>query len=184
MTRIEAETIVAPHVFQMFPGQAVTHLEAKSLLGDERFARLLADPIRRWGPTKTTVYPWNVVDYVHQPDLRKDSRMPDVIQCPECKGEKKRIGVFPVYADHVPSSERELAIEFDCDRCNGTGSVQAAMLDWIGQGKSLREARRHAGIGLRKFCVSHGIDPLVRCNRERGVIDPSSEDVPFDWNTP
>jgi hypothetical protein len=34
------------------------------LLGENRFNELTNDKIRCLGPTKDTVYPWNVVDYL------------------------------------------------------------------------------------------------------------------------
>ena len=49
----------------------VEHEQAMKLLGEERFERLLNDPIRRLGPEEKTVYPWNVVDYLMQPNLGK-----------------------------------------------------------------------------------------------------------------
>lgn len=71
MSRQEAEAIVSAHVVQTFPGQFVTLLEAEKLLGPERFKTLMADPVRRWGIGPLTVYPWNVVDYVQVPYLRR-----------------------------------------------------------------------------------------------------------------
>ena len=44
--------------------QAVDKLDALRLLGEERLAELLADKIRCLGPTKDTIYPWNVIDYL------------------------------------------------------------------------------------------------------------------------
>jgi hypothetical protein len=72
MTRDEAKELVAPFIVYQGEYQSVQLKDAKSLLGDERFERLLHDPIRRLGPAIGTVYPWNVVDYLAQPDLRKE----------------------------------------------------------------------------------------------------------------
>lgn len=42
----------------------VSYTNCTFLLGRLRFEALLADPIRRYGPTPDTVYSWNVVDYL------------------------------------------------------------------------------------------------------------------------
>lgn len=63
MTREEATAIVAKHEFRIDQYRAVSHASCVELLG-ETFAVLLRDPIRKLGPTKDTVYPWNVIDYL------------------------------------------------------------------------------------------------------------------------
>lgn len=182
MDRSEAMAIVEPRTFQMFPGKAVTHMEARSLLGEARFRRLANDPIRRLGPTPTTVYHWNVADYVQFPDLRKDKDVTEaLIQCPSCGGEGKLLGMFPVYRDSVPQSERKPVVEMDCDRCRGAGKVPQLMAQWVKDGKQLRQSRLDAGFGLREFCETNGINPVVRSNRERGIIDPQTPDEPYQW---
>jgi hypothetical protein len=43
---------------------AITHDDAKSILGELLFERMLADKVKGIGPTPDTVYPWNVRDYL------------------------------------------------------------------------------------------------------------------------
>jgi hypothetical protein len=50
---------------------AVGFSECLELLGPERFLMLRSDPIRRLGPEKETVYPWNLVDYMSCENPRK-----------------------------------------------------------------------------------------------------------------
>jgi hypothetical protein len=69
MERIEAEAVVATHIVMVEQYQAVPRSVAEELLGVERYGRLLRDKVRNLGPTADTVYPWNVVDYIHVPDL-------------------------------------------------------------------------------------------------------------------
>ena len=69
LTREQATAVVAPHVIMVKQYQAVPKTVAFQILGDERYLRLMADKIRNLGPNEETVYPWNVVDYVHVPDL-------------------------------------------------------------------------------------------------------------------
>lgn len=74
MTRTEANEIVAPFVYITGPRgmyRAVSKADALALLGEDRYARLLADPIRGLGPSDDAIYAWNVTDYVQHEDLRK-----------------------------------------------------------------------------------------------------------------
>jgi hypothetical protein len=80
MTREEAEVLVAPYIIKIQqphnpdvepypPFSAVSHLNARDLLGDV-FDDLLCDKIRCLGPMNGFVYPWNVVDYLYDPCLK------------------------------------------------------------------------------------------------------------------
>lgn len=64
MDRAEAQKIVDTYVFKVEQYRAVSHMDALKLLGENRFGRLMDDAIRGVGPTKDTIYPWNVVDYM------------------------------------------------------------------------------------------------------------------------
>jgi hypothetical protein len=63
-TRAEFYEAVSIYSTQIRGYAAVRHADAKALLGDEWFAKLMADKIRRLGPTDNSVYPWNVTDYL------------------------------------------------------------------------------------------------------------------------
>ena len=64
MNRSDAERIAAPFVQQINQYQAIPYDSVKQLLGEETFATLLADKVRGCGPTRDTIYPWNVIDYL------------------------------------------------------------------------------------------------------------------------
>ena len=64
MDRKEAEALVAGVTIRIGNFSAVLDDEARRILGDETFAKLKADPVRRHGPNAFSVYPWNVVDYL------------------------------------------------------------------------------------------------------------------------
>jgi hypothetical protein len=182
--RAAAESQVAGSVVMIGQYQAVAHCDARELLGDERYARLLKDPLRKGGPQAGYVYPWNVADFIQFPDLGAKPVDGSTIVCPSCNGEKTRMGMFPKYADHVPQEDRKPFVFFPCDRCGATGSVPAVMVEWIAAGEKLVKQRRESGMGLREFCVANRLDVLVRSRRERGCIDPATPDKPFDWEAP
>lgn len=68
--RAIAEAGVAPHIRVINGFQCVTSNDVFSLLGADRYARLISDPIRGRGPTTDSIYPWNVADYMQFPNLR------------------------------------------------------------------------------------------------------------------
>ncbi len=76
MDRAEAVRVVDEYVRQFQQYKYVPWHIAVELLGNARAQRLLRDPIRRLGPAKDTVYPWNVVDYLQQPELRAEFDLP------------------------------------------------------------------------------------------------------------
>jgi len=63
LTRDQANLIVEGHTFMHEQYQAVSYDSCRQIIGD-RIDLLLSDPIRCKGPTKETVYPWNLVDYM------------------------------------------------------------------------------------------------------------------------
>jgi len=71
MIREEAEALVAPYIISVQQYQAVSHADAKLLLGDTWFDKIMADPIRRLGPTSDTIYPWNVADALQLQDVEE-----------------------------------------------------------------------------------------------------------------
>jgi hypothetical protein len=65
MNRQEAELLVAPHIFNVEQYQSVSRNDVLEMLGEELYGnKLLRDPIRNLGPTRETIYPWNVIDYL------------------------------------------------------------------------------------------------------------------------
>lgn len=69
MARAEAEYEIMGHV-QIQDGEAVlSHGDARRLLGEERFARMMADPIRNLPRGGEWIYFWNVLDYAGWPVL-------------------------------------------------------------------------------------------------------------------
>lgn len=69
MTREEASTLLG-HLRTRVEGryEAIDTGNALRVLGEERFARLCADPIRKHGPGAGYIYFWNVLDYLGWPD--------------------------------------------------------------------------------------------------------------------
>lgn len=63
-----------------------------------------------------------------------------LIQCPDCEG-GKIVGMSPRYVEGVTGPP---AIVLDCDRCNGTGQIPAAMMEWIEIGNQCRILREIA----------------------------------------
>ena len=63
-SRSEAEKIVSAFTFKVNQYCAVSINDCFLLLGEKKTHALLSDPIRKLGPSSTTVYPWNVVDYL------------------------------------------------------------------------------------------------------------------------
>lgn len=63
IARDNAEKLVAGYMVKVEQYAAVGIDDVRLLLGAAA-DRLLRDPIRRCGPTRHTVYPWNVVDYL------------------------------------------------------------------------------------------------------------------------
>jgi hypothetical protein len=64
MNRPEAQTIVDGVTFQVNQFAAVSVEDARRLLGEKHFDRLVADRVRGLGPESSAFYPWNVVDYL------------------------------------------------------------------------------------------------------------------------
>lgn len=70
MTREQAQSIVDLHVTLIDQRhKAISRSVAFELLGQLRFERLSRDRVRCAGPVAGTFYPWNVVDYLVNPEL-------------------------------------------------------------------------------------------------------------------
>lgn len=70
ISRAEADGRILPYVrlYTEHKFKGITHEAAKVLLGEARFAAMMADRIRSLGPVSGVVYPWNVVDYLSTND--------------------------------------------------------------------------------------------------------------------
>ena len=101
------------------------------------------------------------------------------MKCPLCKGEKEICGIFPVYAEDVPTEDRKMTVTIPCYRCNATGKVSIKMLKWIRDGKKLKEKRRALKLTVRmaykqiegdfeECCIA----PSTLMDMELGVIKP------------
>jgi len=95
------------------------------------------------------------------------------MQCPTCKGEKKVIGLFPVWAEDVPEEERKAFIELTCYRCKGRGEVPEEMTEWMKEGKKLRNKRIEKRILLRNAAKRLGIDVTEISEQETGTKKPN-----------
>jgi len=94
------------------------------------------------------------------------------MECPECKGKGKMLGLFPIWEANVPKEDRKPYIEMECSRCCGRGVVPEAMVEWMEDGKTLREKRTSKRMTLRKASDVLSIDASYLCNMEAGIIEP------------
>jgi len=89
------------------------------------------------------------------------------ITCPECNGEKIIRVAFP----HTPNN-----CTAPCTRCNETGKVLEEMLEWIENGKILKNKRRAKRVTFRsaaKILSDGDLDFVIKLsNMERGVVKP------------
>jgi len=92
------------------------------------------------------------------------------ITCPTCNGDKVIIGMFPVYAEHVPQADRKAAIEMICPTCKGVGAISSEHVDRIAAGERLREKRKAAILGLRHAAQMIGILPSDLSYAEQGAV--------------
>lgn len=102
--------------------------------------------------------------------------------CPDCKGKKKIIGIFPVWADYVHQEKRKPYVELDCPRCKATGKVSDETPKWMKQGKIIKNRRLKTKLVLRKAARQIGIDLLMLSEMERGVIKPDLS-ITYDIET-
>ena len=96
------------------------------------------------------------------------------ITCPQCKGEKEVVGIFPVYAEDVPKEKRKPVVKMPCPRCHGSGDVPEEMLEWMKKGKELKQERLDRGVGLRKEAERLGVKSSELSAVEQGRVDPDA----------
>lgn len=86
------------------------------------------------------------------------------------------IGIFPIYAEEVPQSERKPVVSIPCDLCNETGEVDAGFSDRRTRGEFCRKLRLRTGLSLREFCHKFELNITDYANFERGK-EVSTEDA-------
>lgn len=94
------------------------------------------------------------------------------MQCPLCKGKKKILGLFPVWAEDVPKEKRKPYVEVTCHQCEGNGEVPDEMTEWIKEGKKLKDKRIEKRLTLRKAAKKLGIDGSELSYQETGRKKP------------
>ena len=67
MTRNEAEAKIKPLIQIVDGGAVLSHSDARRLIGDERFGRMMRDPVRNLPRGGEWIYFWNVLDYAGWP---------------------------------------------------------------------------------------------------------------------
>jgi len=70
MLRNLAQILVNHVTIPISQYKAVESADCWDLLGTEVTLRIATDAIRKAGPTRDTFYPWNVVDYLVDPEVR------------------------------------------------------------------------------------------------------------------
>jgi len=90
------------------------------------------------------------------------------MECPDCSGDGKVIGLFAIRTDGGCDPCRE----FPCFRCGGSGSVPDETTVWMTTGKAMREDRKSRRNTLRKEAEERGMRPSVLSDMERGRVEP------------
>lgn len=75
MNRDKAEEYTKEVTIDINGFKAVLKSDAMKLLACERYRLLLLDPIKRIGPSKDSIYPWNVIDYLSLPQSVVDAKI-------------------------------------------------------------------------------------------------------------
>lgn len=102
-------------------------------------------------------------------DFAPTDCQPAEVRCHDCC-EGKRTGMFPKYA---VDETGPMIVAISCDRCNGTGMIPEAMLQWIDIGQQCRFLRETEDLGLREAAVAYWIRPSTLSRIERGMTDPT-----------
>lgn len=88
--------------------------------------------------------------------------------CPECKGEKEVIGLFPIWSNDVPCEHRKPVISLPCSYCGRSGQVPLDKLKWRKLGGRLRNFRMRHKVSIREAASLLGIDPIKLFDYESG----------------
>lgn len=92
------------------------------------------------------------------------------MKCPDCKGDGKILGVFPIYHSAVHQSKRKPMVEMVCGRCGGKGQMPDFMAGWLDRGQAMKSVRVAEGRTLRQEAERLGIDPIQLSQMERGFF--------------
>lgn len=98
----------------------------------------------------------------------QSSELAALLTCPACGGEKKVLGFFPVYEDHVPEEDRRPVIELNCPTCDGLGEITREQLTAMAAGQALKKARLDRDLGLRECAEKFDVMPIEWSYTENG----------------
>lgn len=90
------------------------------------------------------------------------------MECPDCNGDGKVVGLFAIRADGGCDPCRE----FQCFRCDGSGVVPDEMAAWMAAGKMMCDDRRSRGNSLRKEAGEREMKPSELSAMEQGKVEP------------
>src|ERR1043166_8185923 len=90
------------------------------------------------------------------------------VNCTYCKGKGKIMGLFPVYGDDVPQSERKPTVTNNCPICDGAGNVDEEFPMREKMGNEVRWYRINHNLTLRKFSEEYGVEVGALSAFERG----------------
>jgi len=88
-------------------------------------------------------------------------------KCPDCEN-----GVIIAFHVTYTDGTGEFGKKLPCSRCDGRGYIPTHTLEWIEQGKKMREERRSREVTLRQEAKDRGITMLELSQMERGIIRP------------
>lgn len=91
------------------------------------------------------------------------------MECPDCKGGGKVIGLFAIRAD---GGGCDPCREFQCFRCDGSGTVPDETAAWMATGKAMRDDRRSRNNTLRKEAAERRMEASELSAMERGRVEP------------
>jgi len=97
--------------------------------------------------------------------------------CTTCNGTGKVCGLFPVWREGTPESERKPIIELTCHHCEGR---LWECKEWIKQGEILHEKRIERRLLLKNAARLLNIDCRTLSRMERGVIEPD-HNISYDF---
>lgn len=90
------------------------------------------------------------------------------MECPDCSGSGKVLGLFVIRTDGGCDPCRE----FQCFFCDGSGAVPDETAAWMVTGKAMRDERLSRGHGLWKEADERKMKPSELSAMERGRVKP------------
>lgn len=89
-------------------------------------------------------------------------------RCQRCNGSGTVVGIFPIYANHVPPEKRKRTIELTCDVCSGTGQLDEHFEERAARGLVLRKLRLSHDLSSREFAKRFKLNLVLVSDYERG----------------